>query len=837
MEPPLPPRVWEETVPISFFMKQRLVKIWEITKKSCKRFWLWYKSLYHKAPWWKKFYVGFLTFIAAILLYCFAVVFNLFWLFGSSPSLGEILHPRTPQASILYSADGVEMSKYFSENRQPVPYDSIAPCFFDALVSTEDERFYSHFGIDVVGLFAAAKDATQGRARGASTLTQQLVKNMFRVRTQHSTGLLGYIPGMNIVIQKSKEMIIATEIEMFASKQGILEMYANTVDFGCNAFGIKTAARTYFDTTPSQLKVEEVAVLVGLLKATSSYNPKINPDKALTRRNQVLENMYTHGKLTREECDSLKELPIKLKFHIEDAYDGKALYFRQAVAEEIKRICPDLDIYGDGLKIYTTLDSRMQKYAEEAVHEKMELLYQNFKYDWGQSNPWTNDKRQEIPHFLESKIKQTDTYRYLVQRYPNSPDSVWAELRRPHTVHVFDYRGQKCSKHRRVGHDARMSSLDSLSYMLHFMHTGMVAMEPHTGHVKAYVGDVDFHTWPYDKVAAKHQPGSTFKLFVYSAGMESGMTPAYQIRDERIAMRTIVGGKEEIWVPRNAGSGYSYADLTLRRAFAKSVNTIAVKIGQEVGIPKVIETAHAMGVESKLVNAPSLPLGVSNVSVLEMVNGYATVANGGQHIAPVLVERILDRDGNEIYHANPAPTQAISPRSAYYMQNLLSAGCTDGGGTSLSLNSYLGKYRDRLDYGAKTGTTNNQCDGWFICATPHLVAGAWVGGEYREIHFRSGMQGQGSRTALPVVGRFLEKVFDDPHLQQRYLVHYPEPDFEVDPRDLAGYYDPKAVARDTLVLDDAFLDDAFLNEESFDLEDDLTGEVPSRVEVVEDPIP
>lgn len=815
-------------------MKQRLLKAWKFVTKPWKRFWSWYKGLYRKAPWWKKLCVGFLSFIAFLLLYSFAVIFNLFWLFGSSPSLSEILHPRNPEASILYSADGVEMSKYFSENRQPVPYDSIAPCFFDALVVTEDERFYSHFGIDVVGLFSAAKDATQGKARGASTITQQLVKNMFRVRTHYGTGLLGYIPGLGIVIQKSKEMIIATEIEIFASKKEILEMYANTVDFGYNSFGIKTAARTYFDTTPSQLKVEEAAILVGLLKATTYYNPKSNPKNALERRNQVLENMCEHNKLTRAECDSLKALPINLRFHMEEAYDGKALYFRQAVADEVKRLCPECDIYGDGLKIYTTIDSRMQQYAEEAVNEKMAELHKRFLADWGDSNPWTNSKREEIPGFLESKVKQTEAYRQLRQRFPDKPDSVWHYLNKPHTVHLFDYDGKKCSKHRRLGHDAYISTLDSLNYMLHFMHTGFVAMEPQTGHVKAYVGDVDFHSWPYDKVMAKHQPGSTFKLFVYSAGMENGMTPAYRLLDERIEMRTVVNGKEQVWSPRNAGSGYSYANLSLRRAFAKSVNTIAVKIGQEVGIPEVIRVAHAMGVKSPLANAPSLPLGVSDVSVLEMVNGYATVANGGEHIRPVFVTRILDRDGNEIYNSAVSRTRAISSKSAYFMQNLLEGGCKDGGGTSLALNSYLGKYSGQLDYGAKTGTTNNQCDGWFMCATPHLVAGAWVGGEYREIHFRSGVQGQGSRSALPVVGRFMEKVLDDPTLRYKYLVHYPEPNFEIDPRDLVGYYDPSAMARDTLVLDDAFLDDAFLNEEPLDVEDDLAGEPHSRVEIVDE---
>ena len=273
--------------------------------------WQWYKSLYRGAPWWKKTGVGITSFVVFILFYCFAVQVNLFWLFGKSPSLSSIMHPRNAIASEIYSADGKLIGKLFSENRTPVPYDSIAPSFVDALISTEDERFYSHHGVDFVGMFAAFKDAFRGHARGASTITQQLVKNMFRVRTEYSTGLLGYIPGIKILIMKSKEMIIATELEFFCSKDEILTMYANTVDFGSNAYGIKTAAKTYFDTTPAKLKTEESAVLVGLLKATSAYNPKLNPKNSLRRRNVVLENMYSHGKLSAEELATLREIQCR----------------------------------------------------------------------------------------------------------------------------------------------------------------------------------------------------------------------------------------------------------------------------------------------------------------------------------------------------------------------------------------------------------------------------------------------------------------------------------------------------------------------------------------------
>ena len=794
-------------------LKQRLLSLWGYVKRQVKRFWTWYSGLYREAFWWEKILLTVASFFAVLLAYSLAVIFNVFWLFGKSPSIGEIIHPHTPTASEYYSADGVLLGRYFSENRQPVPYDSIAPCFVDALISTEDERFYKHHGVDVVGLFAAVKDATQGRARGASTITQQLVKNMFRVRTQYSTGLLGKIPGVKILVMKSKEMIIATELEVLCSKEQILEMYANTVDFGSNAYGIKTAAKTYFGTTPSKLRPEEAAVLVGLLKATSYYNPRINPSNALARRNVVLDNMYTHDCLSRQERDSLQALPIDLRFRVENAYDGQALYFRQAVAEEIKRLCPDLDPYTDGLKIYTTLDSRMQKYAEEAVQEKMKVLQQNFRAHWGSQNPWVDANNVEIKGFAEAKIKQTDAYRRLAARFPDQPDSIDYYLNLPHPLHLFDYDGNICEEHRLVGHDEVMSTMDSLRYMLRFMHTGFVAIEPLSGHVKAYVGDIDFKTWKYDKVAARHQPGSTFKLFVYATAMDQGRTPSYRVRDEYIEMKMMDHGKEVIWRPHNANGTCTYAEMPLRAAFARSVNTVAVKLGQEVGIPNVIKMARKMGVQSELANVAALPLGCSDVSVMEMVSAYTTIPNQGEHIEPVLISRIEDSRGNVVYRADPKVTRALDERGAFYTRILLEAGAHDAGGTSQSLNGYIGKYYPRIDYGGKTGTTNSHADAWFVATTPALVAGAWVGGEYRNIHFRTGAMGQGSRTALPIVGRFLEKVLDDPTLQPRYLRQYPKPSFGVNPDEIMGsflYEEPDSLENDTIISEEDAIGDTMV---------------------------
>ena len=347
---------------------------------------------------------------------------NFLWLFGKSPSLRAIMHPKTIQASELYSADGVMIGKYFSENRTPVAYEEINPVFWKALIDTEDERFYHHFGIDFQGVFAAAKDfVVHHDARGASTITQQLVKNMFRVRTEYSTGLLGNIPGVKMLIMKSKEWITAVKIEMFFDKKDILTMYANTVDFGSNAYGIKTAAKTYFGTTPKELTPEQAAFLVGLLKATTYYNPRTNPDNSFKRRNVVLDNMRRHKDLTREAYDTLSKKPIQLDYSVENNYDGQAQYFREAVADELHDWCKDndIDLYRDGLKIYTTIDTRMQKYAEQAAKRQMRIIQRNFNNHWSGQNPWQDERHQEIPNFIEDLAKKLPYYKYLSQRYDN----------------------------------------------------------------------------------------------------------------------------------------------------------------------------------------------------------------------------------------------------------------------------------------------------------------------------------------------------------------------------------------------------------------------------------
>lgn len=736
--------------------KVKPILIW--CQKKVRTFFTWYRNLYRGRKWYTKTLIGIASCIVAFFLYLGAVDINFLWLFGKSPGFSAIKEAVTSEASEIYSDDGVLIGKYFNENRTPVEYEDVNPAFWKALIDTEDERFYKHHGIDYTGLVGAVKDAVLHHdARGASTITQQLAKNMFRMRTNYSTGLLGKLPGVRMLIVKSKEWIIATKLEMTHSKKEILTMYANTVDFGSNAFGIKTAAKTYFNCSPKELTAEQAAVLVGMLKATTYYNPIANPKNSLRRRNIVLSNMVRHGDLTHAEYDSISQIDIELKYSVESNYDGTALYFREAVADELRKWCNDndYDLYTSGLKIYTTIDSRMQKYAEEAAIKQMKQVQRNFNNHWGNQEPWQDERHNVIPGFIEGIAKRQPVYKNLLARFPNNPDSIEYYLNRPHKVKLFDYEQGTIER--------EMSTMDSIRYMVHFMHCSFVAMEPQTGAVKAWVGDIDFKSWKYDKVTAMRQPGSTFKLFVYTEAMNQGLTPCDKRRDEYFSMKVFdkAQNKEVTWAPTNANGYFTGDSIPLKAAFARSINSVAVRLGQEMGITRIAETAHKMGIESPLDETPALALGSSDINLLELANAYSTVANDGKYVKRVLVTRIVDRNGKEVYKAPLNEEQVIPYKSAFLMQQMLMGGTREPGGTSMSLNGYVGNFRD-TDWGGKTGTSNNHSDAWFMGVSPKLVVGAWVGGEYRCIHFRTGALGQGSRTALPICGYFLQSVLGDP---------------------------------------------------------------------------
>lgn len=768
----------------------RIINVVGAMCRGMRAFWRWYKSIYVGRPWYVKAFSAFVSLVVFLLVYSVMVFFNVFWLFGKSPSISSIMNPKTSNASYVYSADGQLLCKFFDENRSPVKYEEVSPLFFKALIDTEDERFYDHSGVDFAGMVGAAKDlVVHRRARGASTITQQLVKNMFKVRTEYSTGLLGKIPGLSIVIMKTKEILLAFAIEARFSKEEIITMYANTVDFGNGAYGIKTAARTYYNTSPDSLTVDQSATLVGLLKATSNYNPKRNPQRSMKRRNVVLNNMVLHGDLDNATFQRLKNEPTALHFTVENATTGRAQYFRNAIDgdEQLKqwREEHNVNFYTDGLKIYTTLDSRMQQHAEDAVLEKMYEIQQRFNQRWGDDPCWVDEQGNVVPGFVESVAKKTPYYNVLASRYPNHPDSVTYYMNQKREMRMFKYE-KRDGKVVASSQIMNISPMDSVAYMLHFMHAGLVAMDPRTGFVKAWVGDIDYKTWQYDKVTSMRQSGSTFKLFVYAAAMEQGLTPCDTELDEVFHWNVYNEDKGvmEDYSPHNANGNCTGNQMSFREAFARSINIVAVRVGKRVGFSNVRATAETMGIKSPLrpdnanEDKPAMCLGSMDVNLLEMVNGYCTVANYGKHIDPVLVTRIVKTNphGEEEviydYMEEVNANKAISARAAFFMQKLLGAGLTDAGGTSQSLTDYVDPYTSTTDFGGKTGTSNNYSDAWFVGTSPNLVAGVWVGGEYRSIHFTSGSQGQGSRTALPICGKFFEKVWGDPRLRPLVTAKY-----------------------------------------------------------------
>ncbi|MBR2154305.1 MAG: penicillin-binding protein [Bacteroidaceae bacterium] len=790
----------------------------------------WYASQY-RGKWYQRLLTPIATLFVLFFLYLGAVEANFLWLFGKSPTMAVIQNPVTNEASYLYAADNdsVPIGKFFNENRSPVEYKDISPYIIYALLSTEDERFYQHHGIDYAALFAALRDMTEGNARGASTITQQLVKNLFKMRSQYSTGLLGKIPLLKLLVMKSKEWITAIKIENLYSKEDILTLYLNTVDFGSNAYGIRTAAKTYFGANcePSNLTAEQAAVLVGLLKATTTYNPKVNPEKSLQRRNVVLRNMLQHPQfakgvepLTQHTLDSLCHIPIDLtRFKVETAYEGKALYFREYVRQYLAAWCraKGYDLYSDGLRIYTTLDLRLQAYAEWAVQKQMKSLQKKFEAHWRGMVPWRDERHQEVKNFIEDIARRTDRYKQLSAKYHGDTDSISYYMNQPHKVRLFAY-GKGDSRNGYI--EKEISTLDSIRYMVSFLHCGFVVMEPQTSMVKAWVGDIDFNHWKYDKVTAMRQPGSTFKLFVYASAFEhnDSITPEYRIPDSYVSIPVPDAhtGKTKMWTPHNANGYCTHINMPLRTAFAQSVNTVAVKLGQLTGVDNIVDIAHRMGVHSRLDPVPSLALGSSDVSLLELCDAYATVMNDGVQCDPIVVTRITDRDGTEIYNYKrdaPQPRQAIRYKTAYYMQRLLWGGMREHGGTTQALWQYVRPVVSDTEFGGKTGTSNNHSDAWFVGATPHLVGAAWVGGEYRCIHFRTGQLGQGSRTALPIFGYFAGKALQDPHFM-RYRGKFPEAKEEIPKVNYYGpVYDPKpdTTHRDT-VIGEAELGNAHIEE-------------------------
>jgi len=713
-------------------------------------------------PWFKKItkaiWILFLAFIIGFPLYVLSVKADLFGLFGGMPSLKEIENPENDLSSEIISADGVSLGRYFRYNRSQVSYDELSPDLVNTLLYSEDHRFYDHSGMDFMAFVRVLKGIVLlSPEGGGSTITQQLAKNLFTKNEEFGLdgplAKLGRVPSR--MIQKTKEWIISVDLERNFTKEEIIAMYLNTTSFGSNAYGIKVASETYFNKEPDSLNIQESAVLVGMLQAVTKFNPKENPVNALVKRNEVLYKLFKHKYIkSRHDLDSIKELPIQLRYNIQNQNEGIATYFRTVIREDLMRWCKEhgYDLWESGLRIYTTIDSRMQRYAEESMAEWMAKLQKDFDREWRLRNrdPWVDEKGGELKNFLQRKIKRTDAYRTLVAKYGENNDSVKIMLNRKKPMTVFSWKGER---------DTLFSSMDSLNYYNRFLQSGMMSMDAETGAIKAWVGGINHKFFKFDHVRlSKRQPGSTFKPFVYGAAIEAGYSPCFELYDISPTIK-VSGGT---WTPSNASPPYngSGEKMTLRTAMARSLNSISAQVIDRVKPETVVEFAHRMGIASDLVAVPSLCLGTSDVSLYELVSAYCPFVNLGIHTDPYYITRIEDKNGNILESFVPKTRQSIDEKTAYKMVYMLRGGVEERGGTSLGLSHAL-KEGNEGGLGGKTGTTDNASDGWYMGVTRNLVSGVWVGGDERSIHFPSWDFGAGSKSARPIWERYMLKVYED----------------------------------------------------------------------------
>ncbi|PRD48246.1 transglycosylase domain-containing protein [Sphingobacterium haloxyli] len=692
-----------------------------------------------------------------IVLVC-AVQLNFLWLFGYSPTKKDIVLPTLHVSSELYTADSVLIGRYFEEDRDPVGYDSISENILNALIATEDVRFYKHNGVDFIGLFSSALSTLRGDKRGGSTVTQQLAKNLYRTRYHQSQGLLGGIPGLRLVVTKFKEWMTAYKLESKYDKKEIITMYLNTVSFSNNAYGIKSASLRYFNKQPNQLSATEAAVLIGMLKGTTLYNPIRNPDKSKERRNVVLKQMQKEGYISQEQYISFAKEPLDLNVNNPDRGGTNDSYLRAAVEKWLEKWSEehDVDIYTAGLKIYTTIDSRMQQLAEETVTKQMKGLQERLDNTWRNEEPWRDKSGAVISGFLEEKARKLPVYTSLMKQYRNDEEKVFQIMHRPKEMTIFTWEGDK---------KVEMSTMDSLKHYVSMLNTGMMAMDPYNGEIKVWVGGINHRYYKFDHVnQAKRQAGSTFKPFVYLTALENGMEPCDKYEDKPVRLDFVnKQGEKEVWEPKNADWSFSYRNMSLRWAMARSLNTITAQITKDVGWNKIVETAHRCGIESHLESVPSVGLGSNDVSVFEMVNAYATFVNEGKRVEPVLVSEIYNSEGKRIASFKTKEEQVISPENAWLMTYMLRGTIEEPGGTSQALWEWdLFGHENQI--GGKTGTSSDYVDGWYMGVTKDLVAGVWVGCDEQSIRFKNSQTGEGSKTALPIYAAFMETLYTRPEL-------------------------------------------------------------------------
>ena len=700
---------------------------------------------------------------------------GLFWaaaagLLGPMPDLKQLENPKTNLATQVISSDGVVLGKYYyNDNRTPITYDELPQNLVDALIATEDERFYEHSGIDWRGTLRAL--VYLGKKGGASTITQQLARQLFvGVRSRNI---------QEAIQQKVKEWVLSVQLEKRYTKNEIIAMYLNIYDFGYNADGVRSAAKIFFNTTPQELTIEQSAMLVGMLKNSSLYNPIRRPERVLQRRNVVFQQMVRNELLTAEDRDSLSALPITIDYTPESHREGLATYFRAYLQEFLQQWIKDnpkpdgtrYDLYGEGLRIYTTIDARLQELAENAVKQHMKNLQKEFMLQ-------NTKKLNPTAPFLELREGQVDTLLTLTAKRSErwrqkaaagwDEDAILANFKEPTPMQVFSWDGEI---------DTIMSPLDSIRYYKHFLRASMMSLEPQTGHVKAWVGGYNFKHFQYDQVKqGRRQIGSTFKPFLYATAIDQlKLSPCDSLPDALYCVEPFRHGNDEAWCPKNSGDKYGRV-RTLKNALANSVNTISARLMDKVGPRPVINLIRKMGIKSRVPAVPSIALGTPDISLFELVGAYSTFANQGIFVEPAVVTRIEDKNGTVLFELVPKTEDVLSEEVAYVTLNLMQGVTEAGSGArlrhaGLEKTNYIYEkvvtgypYIFENPIAGKTGTTQNQSDGWFMGMVPNLVTGVWVGGEDRSIHFKEIGFGQGATMALPIWGVYMKSVYDNPEL-------------------------------------------------------------------------
>ncbi|MFV9483447.1 penicillin-binding protein 1A [Christiangramia sp. OXR-203] len=717
----------------------------------------------------RKYIVGFWTLfgigiLAGILIFLFAG-----WgFFGKMPSFDELENPENNLATEIFSADGETLGKYYSENRTPIKYEDLPDHLVQALIATEDERFYQHAGIDAKGTARAA--VYLGTRGGASTITQQLAKQLFTEDVAQND--------VERVFQKVKEWVISTRLERQYTKEEIITMYFNKYDFIYQAVGIRSASKIYFDKEPSELKIEESAVLVGMLKNSALYNPMRRPELVKSRRNQVFEQMNRNGFISEQETDSLQKLPMKIEFTPEGHDEGMATYFRaylqgfmkEWIEENPKPDGSEYSLYRDGLKIYTSIDSKMQEYAENAVTSHIANLQKSFdrQNEKNPTAPFRDITEDEVESSIQNAMRVSARWKKM-KAQGKSDAEIKKSFKEKAEMRVFSWKGTI---------DTVMTPRDSILYYKAFLQAGMMSMVPQTGEVKAWVGGIDFKHFKYEHVKqGKRQVGSTFKPFVYATAIDQlKFSPCDTLPRSKFTIEAGKHGNMKDWAPRNSDNEYS-GMLSLKQALARSVNTITARLIDKTGPGPVIDLLGKLGIDTENVPAvPSIALGTADISLFEMVSAYSTFANQGVYIKPVMVNRIEDKNGTVLYQNVPETRDVLSKEAAYVTVNLLEGVTQGGSGTRLrntwgTTNAFYKDVMTGYPYdfknpiAGKTGTTQNQSDGWFMGMVPDLVTGVWVGAEDRAVHFPGIQYGQGATMALPIWGMYMKDVYANPDLK------------------------------------------------------------------------